>query len=206
MFLHAVHHTKAAEILEESSSAAPEESSSSAPSDESSCVGGDPEMLVTVSGASGTIVFCGETWNLPGDSGQQKTVCPTTYLKSTSTYTSPVGTAAQHVWKFTGTATPVSGGLKLQRAARATPSPNYTNRVQGVSISPTSGFYSRQAWFSGTTGFTYINNANTPKPSVVNVVKPSSLSGGYDLNDAFFGSATISGITYSWAKGNGWPF
>ena len=45
----------------------------------SSCPGSDPEILVTVSGSSGTITWLGETWNLPTDSGVQKTVCPTSY-------------------------------------------------------------------------------------------------------------------------------
>ena len=38
-----------------------------------------PLMDLRVSGASGTITWCGETWNLPADSGKCKKVCPTFY-------------------------------------------------------------------------------------------------------------------------------
>lgn len=41
--------------------------------------GTDPSMQVTVTGASGTIDWLGETWNLPADSGIEKCVCPTFY-------------------------------------------------------------------------------------------------------------------------------
>lgn len=47
----------------------------------------DPEMLLTVTGAAGTITWCGETWVLPGDSGVEKSVCPTTYGKQRGTNT-----------------------------------------------------------------------------------------------------------------------
>ena len=44
----------------------------------------DPGMVLTVTGATGSITWSDEVWNLDtGDSGDPREVCPTKYTKST---------------------------------------------------------------------------------------------------------------------------
>ena len=47
----------------------------------------EPEMLLTVTGTTGQVTWCGETWNLPTDSGVEKSVCPTEYVYATTATT-----------------------------------------------------------------------------------------------------------------------
>jgi len=39
-----------------------------------------PSIVVSVTGGSGTIDWCGKTWNLPSDNGVQQRVCPDFYI------------------------------------------------------------------------------------------------------------------------------
>ena len=67
--------------------------------------GFDPSMAGTVTGASGTITWMGETWVLPGESGVTKCVCPDMY--SHYTLTGGLNTYTSHeTWRKTATATP----------------------------------------------------------------------------------------------------
>lgn len=64
------------------------------------CPGDEPEMTLTVSnlGATETVVWCGETWNLPVDNGIEKVVCPTNYVDSLG----DAGIFTEHLWDFDG--------------------------------------------------------------------------------------------------------
>jgi len=177
----------------------------------------DPEVLVIVTGASGTINWCGETWNLPADSGVEKSVCPTTYLK-TKYYTTSGPTAIDGVWRgehlwYHNAATGID--LLLERRYQCFRmtygSPTYYKRSYGP-----------ERIKLGALGSDYLSHyfyppAPGPRPIAANGVYVfSSVLGvltsgvaeptysGYDLLDEFFGSYETGGITYSWARGGGW--
>lgn len=177
----------------------------------SSCPNSDPEMVVTVTGAVGTINWCGETWVLPGDSGVQKTVCPTAYSKQKSTTNAVPGAKyafiAEHYWRNLSDTV----GLDLLRNYHVQyfyykwqsvginrnaliVGPDRDSRTWGVKFSSrpaTGGFYP-----TANTLYSDINQILT--------VTPPYYAGNYNLTGAFFGSHVIGGITYAWAKGNGW--
>ena len=163
------------------------------------CVGGFevlPNMLLTVSGASSTINWCGRTWSLPTESGVTKTASPTTYNKGQ--YVTP-NTVAQHRWLHS------PSGLGLAR---------FYNRFGGSSFTAVNtvkvdanGTVSAVDWFSWF-GFTF-----SPTPSIVYSRQDIGvLSAGdqwptyssYLIGNNFFGSYATGGITYAWAKGSGW--
>ena len=179
----------------------PSSSSSSSGLGASSCSGGDPEMLVTVTGAAGSINWLGETWNLPGDSGLEKTVCPTTYFLIKGTAFTGTYYYARHRWRF-GTGNELDLYIRYQVGLFGSNWYRLTNfnwltvknskdvrSFSGVApsrpVPPTFTF----------TGYSNINNILGVGPPYYDT---------YTLTNEFFGSHTISGITYSWAKGAGW--
>lgn len=167
----------------------------------------DPEMLVTVTGASGTINWCGQTWNLPADSGVTKTVCPTGYLQTKYYQGAPPASypnwVAFHSW-FYGTS------LQLSRAVKT------SNRVGGYKRD--AGNNGNNLRFKSTRDlFVFGGPYATARPapitytntyysslSIISGVNPPQYT-DYLITDDFFGSHTIGGVTYTWAKGNGWP-
>jgi hypothetical protein len=187
----------------------------------------NPEMLCTVTGAAGTIDWLGQQWVLPGDSGEEKSVCPTNYLKIKSTYTYPgypppavYGPIryAIHNWVHD-----VNSGnrLSLDREYNAGPftyagaPSNLNNRVN--------------LWAQGGNNFNalrvngdadskhfinFFSPAPFPVPITYTYVYATTINkilgetpgyyNDYNLKPAWFGSHTIAGITYAWAKGAGW--
>jgi len=179
-------------------------SSSSPGAVPSSCPGSNPEMLITVTGASGSVTWCGETWNLPADSGDQRTVCPTSYSIFQGTggsYTN--GTrVARHRWTH-------NNDLRMQRL--------YSNQL------PYGGFYLRQrhrlnGLFGGASlqaderyhyqtsgGFTSMSDSVGNLTNGLTIGSAMITYSDYQLGGNFFGSETVGGNTFSWVKGNGWP-
>ena len=161
----------------------------------------DPEILCTVTGASGTINWVGETWNLPADSGIEKSVCPTLYARSISTYASGFSTKYfENYW--------YKAGLSLRREGATRTIGSCTlvsanSNVLKISPTPIGLKQDRRAWVFGQpcTGPTPITNFSTLN-LILTVGNPRSYD--YLLTDAFFGSYVSSGITYTWAKGLGW--
>jgi hypothetical protein len=183
------------------------------------CDIGDPEMLLTVTGTSGTINWCGQTWSLPDDSGEEKSACPTYYLKNqtTRTYASPPSQnlLANHIWRY-GIAT-----LALTRtyAADGAPAFNFYNiryeqamvrvRNKTDNVIPTLGAspYGSSRPVPPPPGYAYKFSAGVIASSANNYngsAFPVSFS-NYTLTAPFFGSYTTGGVTYAWAKGEGWP-
>jgi len=180
----------------------------------------DAEMLLTVTGTTGTINWCGETWNLPADSGVEKSVCPTVYAlyKYTNTTTGTTFNSrvisCMHVWEYN------YNSLRLQReyARRDDLLANKMFMAFGKPIktwialnkAPTA---SSQDFISFTaTGF------GTPLPPPMNLSGASSFplgvlttgaspprSNDFEIHDGMFGNTTIAGVNYAWAKGQGWP-
>jgi len=142
----------------------------------------NPEMLLTVSGSSGTINWCGETWNLPGDSGVQKSVCPTDYTKSV-----PTPSSVSHRWVYSKSG---STGLSLRRKFTGV-------GFNGIDLYPVASYAHFETAFSGTY---YYANPTTWYPGL----GPIPTTNDFYLGNAFFTSITVSGVTYTWQKGAGW--
>lgn len=162
----------------------------------------DPEVLVTVSGASGTIGWCGQTWNLPGDSGQQKSICPTSYSKQN------FGTfpqVFQHTWRHVVSA---QDGLQLRRevnriSATIVSASNlvaWGDQGQGALPNPTTAFRDYQYRLGSAGPPTLTDFDLGVMPTTAALATPSA----YTILDSQFGSYVNGGITYTWAKGQGW--
>jgi hypothetical protein len=169
-------------------------------------------MLVTVTGGAGTINWVGETWNLPADSGVQKSVCPTGYSKFRSTYLVAPTTKiyrALHRWNYAG-ATGLSVGRQYVASYITTaglwalpPGAGCSNRVQLTNTqTDEKSWYGTQATRFSIAGFPNSNVVNSDINLILGVASPTY--NNYDITNDFFGSHTISGITYTWEKGVGW--
>lgn len=170
----------------------------------STCANDYPEVVLTVTGTTGTITWCGETWVLPGDSGVQKTVCPTTFWKQQE-YQIDKDVRVQHIWKK-------AGQLSM-------------SRQYNLSYSSGSGW-----WASKDTCFNKVKFKGSVTDSVLWSWYSSNfpLVGGplteyqyiylslisneatvtynnYLITNAFFGSYVDGTTTYTWERGNGWP-
>lgn len=173
--------------------------SSSSPSSSSSgifvpsldCSGGtEPSMVLNVVGASGTITWCGLTWNLPGDSGLTQEVCPSQYIDDI--LTSGAYDKGYHRWlKNTG-----GGSLRLQRAVFDGVQRQNVIFLQG---SPHTGDNTHNLW--NYTGSKIVDNRGVC--SLISTVASPTL-GNYQLTNEFFGTCTQGGITYTWSKGTNW--
>ena len=178
----------------------------------------DPEMLLTVTGASGTINWCGQTWNLPGDSGVEKSVCPTTYTKEPSgTYGfSHNSYFKKHSWAYANPAwdpsLSLNRRLNMRWNATGDGTPRWTQNNNVLKFDPKTGAsYQRDhrkqtLWTSGTF-FSPTKAPNTQTLysdlSLILGVAFATLN-NYTLTDEYFGSYNDGGIVYSWAKGLGW--
>jgi len=150
--------------------------------------GGDPSMAVSVVGASGTINWLGETWNLPVDSGVEKCVCPTTYMQQKASTGGVVGNShAIHEWIFN---TVSYQTLNLHRYFGGSPLNGWSNILRVVG-GP------NYDW-EGQGGVVYSGLG-------LIIGQPAPTYSDYLITGAFFSSHTISGITYTWAKGTDWP-
>jgi len=151
----------------------------------------DPSIVVSVTGGSGTINWCGETWNLPGDSGVEKTVCPTFYAQYTYSTTIFHTVNARHQWN--------NAGLQLQRIYHKN-YPAFSN--SGSNVLVMQGLNDTVFWYgSNMTGNFVIANSL----GLITISPPGATLGAYLITNDFFGSHVISGVTYSWSRGQGWP-
>jgi hypothetical protein len=190
--------------------------------DDSSCLpvnpcSPDPEMLVTVTGGAGTINWVGETWNLPADSGVQKSVCPTSYTNGqTSTIQGAYKSiTAEHQWVYGGgtgliLARVFFGGVLVANSLTNCSNNSFINKIFNYAV----GFGQGNDTVRRLT-----SNAGTPCPQVTNGGifqsyfflgfitannPPAPTWSSYSIPNSFFGNHTVSGINYAWAKGLGW--
>jgi len=149
----------------------------------------NPEMLLTVSGSSGTINWCGETWNLPGDSGVQKSVCPTDYKPAGVTTTYESVDLYSHHWYY-------NSSLKLLRRVGIYNGTLTFNGKNSLVINSVNDYF----------GFFYNTlNSSSVNLGVFTSGKPASPTYSDDaINSDFFQSYTTGGVTYTWQKGAGW--
>lgn len=147
----------------------------------------DPEILCTVTGASGTINWCGETWNLPADSGVEKSVCPTTYI------TNQAAQVASNRWEYTNdlnlkrkwyiTSSASTEELNFLQLTYSLKDQHFRRRASTAASWNTTSFYQDLNIIFGEAFPTYSD---------------------YLITDGYFGTHTAAGITYTWARGAGW--
>lgn len=196
-----------------------------------------PEMLVTVTGTTGTINWCGETWNLPDDSGVEKSVCPDTYsiVNTIGPQTGGGYDSLAHfgeLWEKSNielllyrngasvhwTITPMWGaGFFTPPAwARSGYFPSVLGNKNKLSVK---GGKDVNWFFGGAFGSQTVRPVNitytawtgaggggwSTYQQIGNIMSvPAAETTDYRLTDAYFGSYTTGGVTYSWAKGQGW--
>jgi hypothetical protein len=148
-------------------------------------------VQLTVTGASGSVTWCGETWNLPADSGDTRCVCPGTWVE-------PAGTVNKAQW--------IASGLKMYHSTlfgflagrKNSLSPtNFASPVASTCIGSQSNC---SATSSGAFAGSPIRGC-LPKVNPTAAVSTSPAM----IEDCQFFSHTQSGITYTWARGINWP-
>jgi hypothetical protein len=157
----------------------------------------NPNLQLTVTGASGSVTWCGETWNLPADSGDTRCVCPTTWTE-TINYVSANYYKATNKWEYTNVNTT---NMIIGRYAYTTGFP-----IGGAFANYISAF-NRALWNlrSGPKTNFGVNAQNVPAgfTDIDTVAYPTKSA--YAITNDFFTSVTNGGITYTWAKGINWP-
>jgi hypothetical protein len=161
--------------------------------------------------AGGNISWCGQTWTQAEvQAGATKCACPTAYNKSRQTYTlggpTTLKYSAQHRW--------FHADLHIQRQYNVSylsfgfwAALQFGGNFNLLSIlgsqTDRRSFYGSQATRFSVAGFPNSPVTNSDLNIVLGVVYP--LYNSYDITDTFFGSHTIGGVEYTWAKGLGWP-
>ena len=148
----------------------------------------DPEMLLTVTGSSGTVTWCGQTWNLPADSGVQKSVCPTVYVDSST------GRFRYIRWVYGGSS------LFLRRLFDTLA--GYGD--EKIEIQPNTAVWRDYLRMNTVSTWSIVNvtlGVIYPRTSGMSIPSTSNI---FPMVDYMFGSYTNAGITYAWAKGQGW--
>jgi hypothetical protein len=147
-----------------------------------------PDIILRVSnlGATETVNWAGETWNLPGDNMEEFRVCPGNYKVDTTT---PYQT---HYWN-NGSGNPAAG-LVMHRRFDASSS-EYVNYIyfywSGLGGPGVYDFKSQ-----GTSFFDLGVINGEPLPTSNDVL----------ITDGFFGSYTDgSNRTFTWRRGDKWP-
>jgi len=132
-------------------------SSSSSSSSGAPLVG--PLMVLTITGLTGDVTWCGETWSLPSESGVTKTVAATDYDKSKAVVTdnSPSygvqrkSKAYKHSWKWSDGVH--STGLALYRKWAMSSNQDAPWSLTGTTTGPLVGSY--VAVYPGPKNYTY---------------------------------------------------
>jgi len=164
----------------------------------------EPSILLTVTGASGTINWCGETWNLPDDSGVEKSVCPTGYGKDQVILTGYSMTYdAANIWTY-------NNSLYMRRWFKQIKGwGTVTNLRHKVKMNSTGTVGATDyRWIKKYTGAATSTISSTLTLGVLSGGSAMPTWSNYTITDAFFGSYTTgvapNDITYTWAKDKGW--
>jgi hypothetical protein len=174
-----------------------------------------PSVVLSVSGPSGTINWCGKTWNLPGDNNVTKPVCPTSYSRLQSTRYSGSQYYAKHEWQAP------SADLWLVMAFRVIDYGYAWYGSAGFNYMRVNPFASTSPLASQRALALWALTVSTPKAAPVGPACCASFTQDYltgvtpslgakpsyyqYIQDWMFGSHTAGGVTYTWARGNGWP-
>ncbi len=156
-----------------------------------------PGIALSVSnlGATETIIWCGKTWNLPGDNGLRQCVCPTFYEKNTGSSRS----SNYERWRF-------NASLRLSQSIN--PGAAGINRAQVFVAGGLVNSYYGHYFNLGNTSDTFTGGAGGGfPPQMVKSLVPNVTftdGGAFIRNGHFDITYTTAGVTYKWDKGKGW--
>jgi len=156
-----------------------------------------PGIALSVSnlGATETIIWCGKTWNLPGDNGLRQCVCPTFYEKNTGSSRS----SNYERWRY---------GASLRLEQSINPGAAGINRAQVFVAGGLVNSYYGHYFNLGNTSSTFTGGAGGGfPPQMVQSLVPNVTftDGGAFIRDGHFDiTYTTAGVTYKWDKGKGW--
>ncbi len=169
------------------------------------CAEDEREMLVTVTGASGTINWCGQTWVLPGESGVEKSVCGS-YVNNQYKEDKLGGEyyVGQEFWYFTGLWIERRYGVTVFSGSWQDGGNNHVRLqvyyYQDLIDFSGSGSLSTRPSIAGFPSYSYLNSywgvMNTGDAPTYNDYKL--------LPKQYQNTVINAGISYSWRKGAGW--
>lgn len=179
----------------------------------SSCTDDYPEILVTVLDADyagGDLNWAGQTWTQAEvQAGTQKIACPTSYtLQAFTTIVSPSNTQKFGYERWVATNLLLVRGIGYARAGAGATQwyqiDNYNADdldlgYPNISLRIFKGYDTAVPPFTHTVTSTYYANLGGIISGVARATKSD-----YRILNAWFGSIVIGGITYTWARGNGW--
>lgn len=186
------------------------------PAPESECANNEPELLVTVTTTTTiTVVWLGETWNMPADSGQQRVICPATWVRKKAAF-GPGDSIRSGVnqWQKSGldlsrvyTYQPPDYIFRFYKSyavedIRLRPSWAFTTTYGGSNTANNGDFRDLIQWREGVITSTFANDLGLLTD---NPIFPTY--NNYLLDGRYFGSYfdSVDSITYQWEQGNGWP-
>ena len=169
----------------------------------------DPSVIVTIAAADGNlpVSWCGITWEkstttittpaTQRHSGESAEVCPLfTYerFKGTFKVVGQTWYRGLELWVATNN----TSWLWMERRwEQKKASPSVTNILNRVSI--------RKTGPPGWQSFHSVNAKSSYTTLAISLsLEPFATYNDYLLTDGFFGTYTNSGVTYTWARGNGW--
>ena len=158
------------------------------------------------------VYLCG-TWDMATENGETRVICPTSYATETGNLTSSsTYLYNKQTWAMLDTQFGTGSALQNLRLAnnayyRISDDAHYHASIQirlrGLDADlavPT--FLDRSADFKFTGGVTL----STFELGVLTTGQTMATKSDFYIRDTQFGSVTQFGITYTWAKGNNWPF
>jgi len=165
----------------------------------------EPSMVLTILDADyagASITWCGKTWTQADvQNGVSNTVCPSAYELKDGTYTLPAD--KRHIEKWQGTT-----GINLTLSRFADKSVTTAFRYwqkKYIRLGTLGGAIGlkRDIWKSYIYPPTYSTTSSLCDMSISCGANNTSYS-DFRILDGMFGSYTISGVLYTWAKGIGW--
>lgn len=163
----------------------------------SSCPDGDPEIRITLSDpdyAGGNITWCGETWT-PAQiqtGTDTRTICPTFWQNDRA------GSATgnynfTNIWRY-------ASSLMLTHDGQFTPT--FFASIRRKFLVFSDGSVKRDR-IQGIANGAFPTNITSSDLGLLNTTNAPSFSNN-EITDDYFGSYISGGVTYTWARGNGW--
>ena len=152
-----------------------------------------PSMLLTVTGTSGTVIWCGKTWNLPADSGEEREVCATSITGADTGHKLRWGGFGVGRYKNSDVYTGYYGTYTYYRAGNSL---LLSATIDGSSTSIGRDQFLKNICF----GPTYTYSTCDLSIACGNHIPTAS---DYTIPSAWLNNSyTHAGITFSWSKGS----
>ncbi|MHA2033501.1 MAG: hypothetical protein ACW99Q_29375, partial [Candidatus Kariarchaeaceae archaeon] len=155
---------------------------------------GEPDIILSVTGHTSTIDWFNLSWTT-GEQGTQKRICPDTYVQNQNTFLG----SGQNRWVV------ASGGsnLTLVREIVTFPGSSWVNKLRIVRANaPTVSSQDYRGNFEFGPNYTGANEIKDL--GFISLVAKATIS-DYIIQDEYFGSIDVGGVTFKWERGDNWP-